>query len=136
MSVVITPCKDSNGYFRTACVRFVPEKILRLDNALVMMVGSNIAYKNMVKLKLDRTDPAVRPYVQNGTIYVPGCFFSENFKIKSISDEFIPLDTAAKILGKKVFINNGLIILSDYDAIFDSTKDKDLIDKVIKDFFD
>ncbi|NLD46935.1 MAG: copper amine oxidase [Clostridiaceae bacterium] len=44
---------------------------------------------------------------------------------------YLPLRALAEALGKKVFYDRGLIVISDMDNIFDAGKDKSMIDEVI-----
>lgn len=44
---------------------------------------------------------------------------------------FLPLRSIAEALGKKVFYDRGLIVISDNESIFDTTLEKTIIDEVI-----
>jgi len=44
---------------------------------------------------------------------------------------YLPLRSLVEALGKKVFYDRGLIVISDREDVFDVSKDKGLIDEVI-----
>ncbi|MDP4093023.1 MAG: beta-propeller domain-containing protein [Bacillota bacterium] len=146
----------------------------RLDNAVVLYVGSPLAIVNNMETQIDTNDSETQPVVKNNKVLVPIRFISEAFGAKvdynsktkevgiKLNDQqvslfpgdssmrvngktigldepsqiignktFIPLRQVAEALGKKIFYDRGLIIISDIENIFDSEKEKGAIDALI-----
>lgn len=150
------------------------EAQMRTSGAVVLFIGSPVAYVTNVKKNIDSENKNITPIVKNERTLVPVRFIAENFGAKvgwedstsritisskdnlvklkigddkitvnnvesrldvaaeSINDRtYIPLRALAESLGKKVFFDRGLIIISDKDNIVDTTKEKDLVDEII-----
>lgn len=148
----------------------------RLENAVVMYLGSPMAYVNGNKVKIDASNQEIAPIIKNNIILVPLRFIAESFgaevewdgKTSSVgivlhemkifvkqgstimkvddsefkldvpvqaieSRTFVPLEQFAEVMGKKIFIEQDLIILSDKENNFDPETDKDLINVLISD---
>lgn len=59
----------------------------RLKGAVVMYIGSPMAYANNIKLQIDSSNPEVAPFMKNNTVYVPVRFASEKLGAKVTWDE-------------------------------------------------
>ena len=146
----------------------------RLDGAVVLYVGSPLAYVNNTETRIDTGNPSVMPVIKNSRTLLPVRFISEslgagvqwdaatltvtitqglkrvklvlgsssmmvgNSEVKldaaaeSINGRtFIPLRPLVEALGRKVFYDRGLIIVSDRENIFDPTSEKAMLDEVI-----
>lgn len=145
----------------------------RLENAVVLFVGSNDAYIKNVKTTVDK-NIEVTPVSENGRTLVPVRFISEslganvgwdpktstvtvsykgkkitlvvgqktiNINGKKVAIEaaaqdinnrtFVPFRAIAEALGKKVFYDRGLIIISDKDNLFNTKTEKTILDGII-----
>ncbi|MCX7708743.1 MAG: beta-propeller domain-containing protein, partial [Clostridia bacterium] len=145
-----------------------------LDHAVVLYIGSPVAYVNNAETKIDPQNPGVVPVMKENRTLVPVRFVAESLGLKVLWDEktatinieqgtrkikmvlgsdrmlveneetklevpaesindrtFIPLRALSEALGKKVFYDRGLIILSNEENIFDVNKDKEALDQLI-----
>ncbi|MDY3990062.1 MAG: alpha-L-fucosidase [Massilioclostridium sp.] len=128
----------------------------RLANAVYFTVdseglhGSEVFYKNNVQGDFD---PSTKPVVQDGTVYAPAAFFTLLLDAEAPDVEATTIDgatyynlkQAAAVLDKQMWsgdeqqseianfqmehLGQGLIVLSDTEAIFDPVTDRDLIDE-------
>ncbi|CAH2214825.1 DUF5050 domain-containing protein [Tepidibacter aestuarii] len=103
-------------------VRFISEALgAKVDwdgNTSTITVTSN---DKVIKLKLG-----------NKSININGNNHELEVAAQSINGRtFIPLRALSDALGKQLFYDRGLIIISDVDKILDNTKDKVLIDEII-----
>mgnify|MGYP000906273942 CR=1 FL=1 len=148
VTVKLSPGENmKGGYFRADCIKIVPVNALNIKDALIMKVDSNIAYKEMKKLKINRENPEITPYVENGEVFLPVNFIYECFDMDAVnskdavnleadSNGFASMKAVEEALGKKVFYDSsGLIIISEHDNIFDPEEDKGIIAQIIKELF-
>lgn len=128
----------------------------RLANAVYFTVdseelhGSEVFYRDNMQGEFD---PSTKPVVQDGTVYVPAAFFTTLLDAEAPDVEtaaiggatYYNLKQAAAALGKQMWsgdeqqseianfqmehLGQGLIVLSDTEAIFDPVTDRDLIDE-------
>ncbi|NLY43188.1 MAG: copper amine oxidase [Clostridiaceae bacterium] len=146
----------------------------RLDNAIVLYVGSPKAYVNNEPRQIDVSNPEVCPIIKNNRTLVPVRFIAESlgasvtwdgststvqvfygdnvismvlgekaFTVNGVRKDLdvpaetyngrtmIPLRAFAEALGKNVFYDRGLIIISDIKDIFDPGADKEVLDEII-----
>ena len=146
----------------------------RLENAVVLYIGSSQAMINNKETQVDSSNSSVKPFIKESRTLVPVRFITEGMgaqvewdapsstvtvalenkelklvvgnKTMQVGKEkvdlevapeiaegrtFLPLRSIAEALGKKVFYDRGLIVISDYEAIFDTSGEKTMIDEVI-----
>ena len=146
----------------------------RVNNAVILYIGSADAYVNNQKRQVDSLNSDVTPISLNGRSLVPVRFVSESLgakvewtqktstatvklngkTIKLVIDSnkmllnnkevtlevpakrinnrvFVPFRAITEALGKKVFYDRGLIVISSKDNIFNVKTEKTLIDGVI-----
>ncbi len=146
----------------------------RLENAVVLYIGSSQAMINNKETQVDSSNSNVKPFVKESRTLVPVRFITEGMgaqvewdapsstvtvalgnkelklvvgnKTMHVGKEkvdlevapeitegrtFLPLRSIAEALGKKVFYDRGLIVISDNEAIFDTAGEKTIIDEVI-----
>lgn len=145
-----------------------------LENAIVMYIGSPVAYVGDVKTTIDSSDPEVAPVIRDSARLAPLRFIAEKlgasvdwdqktetasvalneklFKFRQNSREilvdglpyeldtpvqaikgrtFVPLDGLVQALGKEVFYEKGLIIISGKKDILNPDSDADIIRDII-----
>jgi uncharacterized secreted protein with C-terminal beta-propeller domain len=146
----------------------------RLQDAVVLYIGSSEAYVNNSKSQIDASNPEVTAISKNNRTLIPVRFVAESLGAKVDWEEksstvtmtfkgkilklvlgsnklqdknteyaleapaekinnrtYIPLRAVTEAFGKKVFYDRGLIIISSKDKIFDTFKEKGLVDEVI-----
>jgi len=146
----------------------------RLENAVVLYIGSSQAMINNKETQVDSSNSNVKPFIKESRTLVPLRFITEgmgadvewdatsstvtvtlgNKELKLVIGNktmlvgkekvtlevdpeitegrtFLPLRSIAEALGKKVFYDRGLIVISDYEDIFDTAAEKTMIDEVI-----
>ncbi|MCX7842856.1 MAG: beta-propeller domain-containing protein [Clostridia bacterium] len=146
----------------------------KLDKAVVLYVGSPVAYVDNIETRIDETNPDVMPVIKNSRTLLPVRFISEKLgakvdwnsakktvtishgqktiklvlgsSIMTVGDTevkleaaaeavngrtLIPLRALAEALGKKVFYDRGLIIISDKENIYSASADKTELDAII-----
>ncbi|WP_010681122.1 beta-propeller domain-containing protein [Acetivibrio cellulolyticus] len=146
----------------------------RLNNAVVLYIGSSQAMVNNKETQVDSSNADVKPFVKESRTLVPVRFITESMGAKvgwdaktstvtitlgskvlklvignktmqvgkekillDVAPEikegrtFLPLRSIAEAVGKKVFYDRGLIVISDNELIFDTASEKSMIDEVI-----
>ena len=147
----------------------------RLENAVVLYVGSSQALVDNKETQVDSSNAKVKPFIKESRTLVPVRFITEamgaevgwdapsssvtvalgNKELKLVVGNksmqvgketvplevapeivegrtFLPLRSIAEALGKKVFYDRGLIVISDSESIFNASTEKAIIDEVIE----
>ncbi|OEF98834.1 hypothetical protein BHF71_10775 [Vulcanibacillus modesticaldus] len=120
---------------------FLSQLRKKLNSEIALLVGSNQSIVNGLRMMLDSDDYNIKTEIKNNRTLVPIRFISERFGAEvteklEIAPQiingrtYVPLRATIEAIGKNIYYDNGLIILSDVAVNYDDSYLQQMVNKL------